>query len=211
MRSSVDWADSMARSTSPENSMSRAFRRSSSRDCASSNEKSGVSSPSISALVTCGANSVNSGSDMELMMSMACLALATDSSPSLCARRWNSPTARCNRSTRWMDRPIMFSQPNNCAVPSSKRMSDSSGSSWLPAGENRLSRRSKAASMGLSAPLPSTSISASNMRYVAVGWANPSVSSRFRNSSRVKVTVTKLRTVGFLRSCAIGSSSSSSR
>ena len=78
----------------------------------------------------------------------------------------------------------MFSQPNNCAVPSSKQMSDSSGSSWLPAGENRLSRRSKAASMGLRAPLPSTSISASNMRYVAVGWANPSVSSRFRNSSR---------------------------
>ena len=31
-------------------------------------------------------------------------------------------------------------------IMSSKRMSDSSGSSWLPAGENRLSRRSKAAS-----------------------------------------------------------------
>ena len=74
--------------------------RSASSSSAKRKEKSGVSLPSMSALVTCGANDVNSGSAMVLMTSMACFALATDSRWESCAILWNSPTARCSWSTR---------------------------------------------------------------------------------------------------------------
>ena len=185
--------------------------RSASSSSATWNEKSGVSLPSIRALVTCGAKAVNSGSAMALMMSMACFALATDSRRGSCAILWNSPTARCSRSTRWMDSPDMSRQPNSCAVLWSNVTSESSGSSWLPAGEKRLSRRLSAASTGFNAPRPSTSISASNMRYVPVGSDSPHSPNRSMNSPLVKVTVTRLRTVGFLRSWLNGSSPSPSK
>ena len=162
--SSAASAVPIACSARPENSRSRALSRSASRSADRLNSKSGVSVPSIRALVTCGANAVSSGSSMRSINAIACCALATVGIEPSAASRWNSATPRCSRSTRWIDRPVTSRVPRMRATGLANTASASSGSSWDPTGENRLSRRSNCASTGRSPPSASTSSTASKRR-----------------------------------------------
>ena len=138
--------------------------RSRSSSSASWKVKSGVSVPSMSALVTRDDNSDSSGSATRSMTCIACCALETDARVPSAASRWNSSTQRCSRSARWMDRPSALSVPRMPATVAGKTLSDSSGSSWEPVGENLASRRSNSALMGASPPRSSMSITAPNRR-----------------------------------------------
>ena len=53
---------------------------------------------------------------MVSMMRVASCALATDGMAVSEERRWNSLSARCITSTRWMDRPNALRAPNACAA-----------------------------------------------------------------------------------------------